>query len=499
LKTRRRRNATLKASEKTLVIASAACYWCTVACAGTASAALRMKGERTRVLLIEDEPDYARLVEGFLAGDEDGFAVETSGSLAAGLERLRGGGIHVALLDLGLPDSRGLKTLETVRSAHPDLPIIVISAVGDRTSVAEALERGAQDYFVKGHFVREMLARAVRHAIVRKRTEDDLNRSQLRYAQLCEGVPLCVFEADRSGRITFANPYAFRRFGFTPDDFAAGVNALDTVIEADRERAADNMRRVMGGEKLGFSDYTARRKDGGTFPVMIHSMPMRRDGRVVGLMGVIADVTEQRRAQTELAGALADLKQTLEGTVTALGATVELRDPYTAGHQRRVADMARAMSDGLGHTARDTEGVFVAALLHDLGKIAVPAEILTKPAPLTDTEYSLIKSHPSVGYDILAAVRFPWPVAAIVLQHHERMDGSGYPAGLCGDAIEPGARIIAVADTVEAMSSHRPYRAALGVDRALAHLRDKRGALFDSPAVDVCLDLFAKGALKLGT
>ncbi|MCX7843973.1 MAG: HD-GYP domain-containing protein [Candidatus Bipolaricaulota bacterium] len=173
---------------------------------------------------------------------------------------------------------------------------------------------------------------------------------------------------------------------------------------------------------------------------------------------------------------------------------MDLREPYTAGHQRRVAELACAIAQELGLSAERIQGLRVAALLHDVGKaLFVPIEILSKPGKLTDLEMALIREHPRAGYEILRRVEFPWPVAEIVHQHHERLDGSGYPRGLKGEAILLEARILAVADVVEAMSSHRPYRPALGVEAALAEIREKAGKLYDPKVVEACLRVFARG------
>jgi putative nucleotidyltransferase with HDIG domain len=177
---------------------------------------------------------------------------------------------------------------------------------------------------------------------------------------------------------------------------------------------------------------------------------------------------------------------------------VETKDAYTAGHQRRVANLARAIAAEMGLSPEQIDGIRMAAVIHDLGKISVPAEILSKPIGLNDLEYGLIKIHPQVGYDILKEIEFPWPVAQIVLQHHERMDGSGYPQGLLGEEIILEARILAVADVVEAMASHRPYRPPHGVDKALEEISRNRGILYDPEVVDACLKLFNEKGFKLG-
>ncbi len=187
---------------------------------------------------------------------------------------------------------------------------------------------------------------------------------------------------------------------------------------------------------------------------------------------------------------LAQLQETLEGTVRAINCMVEIRDPYTAGHQSRVAALASAIASHMGLSEEQIHAIQLAGELHDLGKIQVPSEILSKPGKLSVTEFELIKVHVQAGYDVLKNINFPWPIAQLVLQHHERLDGSGYPNGIKGEAILLEARILAVADVVEAMASHRPYRAALGIDAALNEITSKRGSHFDPQVVDTCVALF---------
>jgi HD-GYP domain-containing protein (c-di-GMP phosphodiesterase class II) len=201
-------------------------------------------------------------------------------------------------------------------------------------------------------------------------------------------------------------------------------------------------------------------------------------------------VMETRRAEDQLQTTLTRLEKALEGTVRAMSLTIEMRDLYTAGHQRRVSSLAVAIAEELHLPSEKIEGLRLAGVIHDIGKIAMPAELLTKPTRLTKTEFQLLKDHPRIGYDILKNIQFPWPVAHIILQHHERMDGSGYPDGLLGDAILMEARILAVADVVEALSSHRPYRPALGMEKALEEIRRGRGVRYDMRVVDACVKLF---------
>jgi len=191
--------------------------------------------------------------------------------------------------------------------------------------------------------------------------------------------------------------------------------------------------------------------------------------------------------------AMKKLRKSMDGIIKAMSSTVEMRDPYTAGHQQRVADLAQSISVEMGLSKERIEGIRMAGLIHDLGKIAVPAEILTKPGKLSNIEFNLIKLHPQSGYDILKDIEFPWPIDKIVLQHHERMDGSGYPNGIQGKEILLESRIMAVADVVEAMASHRPYRVALGLGAAKEEIIKNKDILYDPTVVDACVKIISSG------
>ncbi|MFQ5997545.1 MAG: HD-GYP domain-containing protein, partial [Dehalococcoidales bacterium] len=204
------------------------------------------------------------------------------------------------------------------------------------------------------------------------------------------------------------------------------------------------------------------------------------------------ELAERKRAEEESKRYSEKLQELIENITKAIALTTELRDPYTAGHQQRVTQLAYAISKEMGLNKEVIAGIRVAGSLHDIGKMYIPSEILTKPGRLTEIEFDMIRTHPEAGYGIVKMIDFPWPVAPIVLQHHERMDGSGYPAGLAAKDILLEARILGVADVVEAMASHRPYRPALGIDKALAEISRKRKSLYDPEVVDICLKLFTE-------
>lgn len=214
------------------------------------------------------------------------------------------------------------------------------------------------------------------------------------------------------------------------------------------------------------------------------------------IVGIIQDITQHKVTEESLLESYRKLQRTLEGTANALATALEKRDPYTAGHEKRVAKLACAIAEEMGLSKNTVAGIRITAFLHDIGKIVVPAEILSKPSRLNEFEYSIVKTHPDVGYEILKELEFPWPVAQVILQHHERLNGTGYPKGLTGESIIREARIMAVADVIEAMCSHRPYRPALGIQKALAELSQNKGILYDPAVVEACIEVFNKHNFK---
>jgi len=223
---------------------------------------------------------------------------------------------------------------------------------------------------------------------------------------------------------------------------------------------------------------------------LVNLYPVRVGQKIIGIGVVVVDITERKEAERARMKLLHDV-------VTSIAATVEARDPYTSGHEHRVAAIAAEIAVEMGLDDDTVEGINLTASIHDIGKISIPAEILSRPGRLHPAEFELVKGHSLSGADIVRGIDFPWPVADMILQHHERFDGTGYPAGLKGEEISLGARIIAVADVLEAMSSHRPYRPSRGLHEALSELERGRGTLFDPKVVEVCLRLVSAGRLTV--
>jgi PAS domain S-box-containing protein/putative nucleotidyltransferase with HDIG domain len=339
---------------------------------------------------------------------------------------------------------------------------------------------------------------AVGDILQRKLQRDERRRLQRRTAAILAAVQDGVLGLDREGRVSFANRSALELLGWSHDHLLGRpLEELRLLPEAPPGappgedcplRAA-----LLDVRALHRVATWMQRRDGGLIRVEASLAPLRSDGEIRGAVLSFADIGHRERVEAELRESLQQLRLTLAGTVQALGRMAEMRDPYTAGHQQRVAQLAGAIAARMGLPAEAVELIRLAALVHDIGKIGIPVELLTKPGRLAAHELELIRTHTTVGHEILCEAHLHQGIADIARQHHERLDGSGYPDGLEGTAIRREARIIAVADTVEAMASHRPYRPSKGIDEALSEIFRQRGRHYDPDAVDACIQLFRVG------
>ena len=325
----------------------------------------------------------------------------------------------------------------------------------------------------------------------RKQMEEAIRLSEERYRTVIEEIDEGYYEVDLTGNFTFVNDSMTRQLQYSKEELI-GMNFRSYIPQEETDGVYKIFNRsYRTGEIIKWYPVTNIRKDG-TPHFFEDSISCRRDkeGRVIGFRGISRDITERKQTEDRLNQTLENLRKAMGGIIQVISATVETRDPYTSGHQKRVADLARAIAGEMGLAEDQRDGLRMAGTIHDLGKVSIPAEILSKPTSLTDLEYRLIQTHSQTGFDILKGIEFPWPIADIVLQHHERMNGSGYPRGLKREDISPEARILMVADVVEAMASYRPYRPALGIDKALKEISQNKGILYDPEVVDVCLRLF---------
>jgi PAS domain S-box-containing protein len=323
-----------------------------------------------------------------------------------------------------------------------------------------------------------------------KQSEIRLRESEERFRAIIEQSISGICMIDVDGRFSYVNPRLASILGYESGDLLVGRRLIEFVAPESHAVVRNNLRERLAGQmQHARYQFEAMRKDGARITLGAHGvLGIYRGQRAV--ITTVQDVTELRRAEEEVERTVVKLKRAVQSTIEVVSTIGELRDPYTHGHERRVGEIATSIAAELRLPADFIEGIRVAGYLHDVGKIAVPAEILSKPSRLSKAEFDLVKQHAQQSYDILKGVEFPWPVAEAAWQHHERMDGSGYPRGLKGDQIILEARILAVADTVEAMSSHRPYRPGLGIEAALAEIEKNGGRTFDAQAVDGCLRLF---------
>lgn len=334
-------------------------------------------------------------------------------------------------------------------------------------------------------------ARAVVHNITeRKLAEEALRKSEEKHRFLVDNANDAIFVA-QDGLIKFPNPKTLEILGYSEEDLAK-IPYMDLVHPDDRAILSEFRQKTQSG-KASTTTYSIRVRNSADEEIwaQISSVPIVWEDRPATL-NFVRDITVQKRAEEELRNSLHKLRKITGATIQAMAQTVEVRDPYTAGHQKRVADLARAIANRMGLSSDQVDGIRMAGAIHDIGKISVPAEILSKPGLLTPLEFSLIKTHSQIGYDILKDIEFPWDIATMVLQHHERLDGSGYPQGITGERILVEAKILTVADVVEAMASHRPYRPSLGMDKALQEIADKKGRSYDPDVVDACIQLFTE-------
>jgi len=455
--------------------------------------------ERIRILIVEDESLVARDMENMVMG----IGYEVCGIAKTGDEaveyaaRLRPDLILMDVIIKGTLD--GIAAAEKIWEAF-HIPIIYVTAYADEVTLKRAKTTEPFGYILKPFDERELKI-AIEMAFYKSRMGMKLKEREEWLSALVKSIADGVIATDREGFVTFMNPLAEKLTGWRQEDalkrplsevFAA------TAVPSKKEEARESGEEVFTDPSHVASEIVLCSKDGTQFPIEETVMPLNSSPQGGGHVLVFRDISARKRTELELKESWEKLHQALEGTIQAMALTIEIRDPYTAGHQRRVSKLSCAIARELGMPEEQVEGIRVAGDIHDIGKIYVPAEILSKPGQITAIEYGIIKTHPQVGFDILKTIKFPWPVAQIVLQHHERLDGSGYPLGLKGDEILKEARILSVSDIVEAMSSHRPYRPAQGIGKALEEIIQNKGVFYDSDVVDACVKIFREKQFRFG-
>ena len=353
-----------------------------------------------------------------------------------------------------------------------------------------------EDFLGDGEVANEELWRRIsflemENVQFRHETRENFRECETKYQAILDTVDTHISLIDRDLKIIWANKKAKELFGRD----MVGKHCCEAYY-GKKEPCSKFSSCIT---KQAFQKGNAKRKstkmitwDGSRMFFQGTARVVSRDkgGNPTAVVKIYRDITKRMLAEEELRNSVQQLRKNLAGTIQAMARTVESRDAYTAGHQKRTTDIASAIAFEMGLSKQAIAGIRMAGVIHDLGKISIPAEILSKPGVLNDSEYSLIKQHPQAGFEILKGIDFKWPVADIVLQHHERINGSGYPYGLQGEDILPEARVLGVADVIEAMASHRPYRPALGIDDAFEEITTKSGVMYDPDVVDAAVDLF---------
>ncbi len=327
----------------------------------------------------------------------------------------------------------------------------------------------------------------------RKRAEEELRKTTSELQAIFQAFPDLYFLLDYDGKIL--DYYGVRSSDlYIPPEVFLGkcIQDMQDIIPPNLgEQARDAIRQVIETKSLVSREYWLPVREGGQFfEARLLPLPEKR------IIAIVRNITERKRMEEELRQSYEKLQRTAMGTISAMAKVVEIRDPYTAGHHQRVANLATAIAKEMGLSGKEVNGIYMSASIHDIGKIYIPTEILNKPAALTEIEFTVVKIHPQHAYNILERIEFSFPVAQVVLQHHERMDGSGYPLGLSGTSLILEARVLAVADVVEAMTFSRPYRQALGIDKALEEISRNKGILYAPEVVDACFKLFTKKGFK---
>ncbi|MFW5500446.1 MULTISPECIES: HD domain-containing phosphohydrolase [unclassified Maridesulfovibrio] len=446
-----------------------------------------------RIMVVEDEAIVSLDIQGRLKSlGYDVAGIATSGEQA--LKLIEESSPDLILMDIMLEgDMDGIDTAAKINEYH-SIPIIYLTAYADNDTLVRAKITEPFGYIIKPFEDRE-LNLTIEMALYKHHAESTLNDNRRWLKTTFDSIDDAVITTDHHGRIKSMNKAACLLMesdieGMFGRDFQEAVDIFEnTTMESIK---------IFSHNDSVLSDVVLKSPQG-TIPVSVNISGISEKNDVVGKVVVLRDISELKKSEDALKRSLSQLRRTFDETVASLTAMSEKRDPYTSGHQQRVAELACRIAVKMRLSAEEINCIRIAGILHDVGKISIPAEILSKPTRLTDLEMNLMKTHSEAGYEILKGISFPWPVADIVIQHHERIDGTGYPNGLSGDNILREARIIAVADVVEAMSSHRPYRAALGLPRAMAEIARGRGTAYDPEAVDACTQLIEEDNFSFET
>ncbi|MCX7975244.1 MAG: PAS domain S-box protein [Candidatus Aminicenantes bacterium] len=491
---------------------------------------------KAKILIVEDNENSLYLMETLLKGH--GAEVISARNGQEALEKALQDPPELVISDILMPVMDGF-TLCRLWKSHEklkDIPFVFYTATyTDPRDEEFALSLGADRFFIKPqdpdilmNLLKEVIEEALKakkevksplgeemeffrkynetlfRKLEKKMLDLEITNQKLRileekYRLSFENVADVILTFDTQGTITAITPSLEKILGYHPQQFIGReITSLEKIFTPDsfKEAMAD-FKRVLSGETFGMKIYGFLTANGTLKYGEISGSPILSNAQVLGVICVARDITDRLESERRLREATENLNKVMKTTIQVIMGAIESRDPYTAGHQLRSAHLAQAIATKMKLPQEKIDAIYMAGSIHDIGKISVPVEILVKPSKLTELEYSLVKEHARIGFEILKKVESPWPLAEIVYQHHERLDGSGYPRNLKDDEILLEARILSVADVVEAMASHRPYRPALGIDASLKEIEEQQGILYDAEVVNACLQLFRKDGYQL--
>jgi len=457
-----------------------------------------MKNKVETILIVDDEAVNLTVMSKILTQN---YTVRAANSGARCLEIVnsdpRPG---LILLDIQMPDINGYAVLEKLQQnpETSDIPVIFVTASEASEDEEKGLDLGAVDFIVKpispaillARIKTHLLAKQAEHYLREQNTtlEIKVTNNEQRLKHIIEAVPAAIYETFLPElKLSFLDSKVQQLVGIDQQQFNKGnLNWYENIHQEDKARVKIQILTTAQEQEVTFQiEYRINHADGETIVWIEDNGTIEYDttGKAVRILGALININTRKEVEQKLL-------ESFEATIKAVSSALEKRDPYTAGHQNNCARIAKAIAEELGLDEDMIKGIYQAAAIHDIGKIYLPSEILNKPSKLSNAEYGLIKTHAQVGYEIIKDVKFPWPIAQTILQHHERIDGSGYPNACKADEICIEAKILAVADTVDAMSSDRPYRKGLGIDAALSEIEQNAGVSFDETIVKACLVLF---------
>ena len=451
--------------------------------------------KKKQILIVEDERIEAEDIK--MSLQRLGYSV--SGTAFSGNEAIKKAEEmlpDLVLMDIVLKGEMDGTEAASAISSRLDIPVVYLTAHADKKTLARAKITEPFGYILKP-FEDKDLHTTIEMALHNHKIGNMLKESEERYRSLVENAHDAIYVIIKNG-FKYANPAFENLTGWKKEELCSKEFNFWSIVHPDDKKLIKEKKEAWkeGNVMPGSYEFRIMTKEREERLVEANAVNIGKKGEAKE-MGILRDVTECKKAEEELKKSLERYQKTFEETINALVSALERRDPYTAGHQKRVASLSYAIAREMDLPKEQVEGVRMAGLIHDVGKIQIPTEILIKPAHLSEIEFIMIKMHPQIGYEIVKTIKFPYPVSMIILQHHERMDGSGYPCGLSDENILLEAKILAVADIVEAMSSHRPYRPALGIGAALEEIYKHKGHLYDPWPVNACIKLFNEKRFKL--